>query len=69
MKCDELKKNSGSREDYIVDVLYANINGLHANISNLALTGQKFDVLICAESLVSNWRHLSKFCNSNFSGR
>ena len=41
-------------------VLYSNIRGLHANLNELAVAGSNYDVLVCAESKVSDRRHLSE---------
>ena len=38
----------------------SNIRGLHANLVKLAVTGSDFDILVCAESKVSDRRHLSE---------
>ena len=40
-------------------VLYFNIRGVHANLYESAVAGSDYDVLICAESKVSDPRHLS----------
>ena len=47
-------------------VLYSNIRGLHANLNELAVSGSGYDVLVCAESKVSNRRHLSELCIPSF---
>ena len=46
--------------DRRVLVLYSNISGLHANLDELAVAGSDYDVLVCAESKVSDRRHLSE---------
>ena len=43
-----------------VRVLYSNIRGLHATFNELAVAGSDYDVLVCAESIVSDRRHLSE---------
>ena len=44
----------------MVRVLYPNIRGLHANLDELAVAGLDNDVLVCAESKVSDHSHLSE---------
>ena len=41
-----------------VRVLYSNIRGLHANLDVLAEVGSDFNVMVYAESIVSDRRHL-----------
>ena len=41
-------------------VLYANIRGLHGNLRDLSVASSTYDVLLCAETLVSNRRHMSE---------
>ena len=41
-------------------ILYSNIRGLSANKDDLAVASVHYDVLLCAETLVSNRRHLSE---------
>ena len=43
-----------------VRVLYINIRSIHANLEELAVAGSDFDVLVCAESKVSDRCHLSE---------
>ena len=39
-------------------MFYSNIRGLHANLDEMAVAGSDYDVLVCAESKVSDRRHL-----------
>ena len=41
-------------------VMYANIRGLHKNISDLIAASSQYDVLLCSETLVSQMRHSSE---------
>ena len=57
--CGDVKSNPGPGSDKRVRVLYPNIRGIHANLDELALAGSKY-VFVCAESKVSDRRHLSE---------
>ena len=48
------------------DVEYSNIRGLHSNWDELAVAGSDYDVLVCAESKVSDRRHLSELLIPGF---
>ena len=37
--------------------LYSNIRGLHGNLHDLIVASKGFDILLCSETLVSNFRH------------
>ena len=52
--------------DKRVRVLYSNIRGLHANLSELAVAGSNYDVLVRAEFKVSDLCHLSELCIPGF---
>ena len=41
-------------------VMFTNINGLHGNRDELAITATKFDVAGCTETKVAGRRHLSE---------
>ena len=60
--CGDIESNRGPGTDSRVRVLYSNIRGLHANLNELAVAGLDYDVLVCAESKVSDRRHLSELC-------
>ena len=51
--------NPGPGSDKRVRVLCANIRGLRAHLDELAVAGSGYDVLVCAESKVSDRSHLS----------
>ena len=55
-----IKSNPGPSSDGRVWVLYSNIHGLHANLDELAMAGSDYDVLVCAESKVSDHHHISQ---------
>ena len=61
----ELNPGPQSRD---VRLLYANIRGLHCNLSELSVASAGFDVIMCSETLVSNRRHLSEVRIAGFSG-
>ena len=59
--CCDVESQPGSGFDKKVRVLHSNIRGLHANLDELAVAGSDYDVLLCAESKVSDRRHLLEF--------
>ena len=58
--CGDVESNSAPGSDKRVRVLYSNIRGVHANLDELAVAGSDYDVLVSAESKVSDHRHLSE---------
>ena len=58
--CGNVESNPGPGSDKRVRVLYSNIRGLHTNFDLLAVAGLDYDVLVCAESKVSDRRHHSE---------
>ena len=48
----------GPGSDKRVQILYSNIRGLHANLDELTAAASDYDVLVCAESKVSDRCHL-----------
>ena len=58
--CGDIESNPGPGFDRMVRVHYSYIRGLHANLDELAVAGSDYDVLVCAESKVSDRRHLSE---------
>ena len=60
MVCGDVESNPGHDAGRGARVLYANIRGLHANLTELGIVGSKFDVMVCAETKVSDRRHLSE---------
>ena len=55
-----IKSNPGLGSDGRVGVDYSNIRRLHANLGELAVAIPSYDVLVGAESKVSDRRHLSE---------
>ena len=47
-------------------VLYTNVLGLHANLRDLAVASDGFDMVLCSETLVSDQRHLSEILMPGF---
>ena len=64
--CGDVESNPGPGSDKIVRVLDSNIRGLHSNLDELVVAGSDYDVLVCAESKVSNRRHLSELLIPGF---
>ena len=58
--CGDVESNQRLGSDKRVRVLYSNIRGLPANLDELAVAGSGYDVLVCAESKVSDRCHLSE---------
>ena len=54
--CGDIESNSGPSSDRRVRDLHSNICGLRVNLDELAEAGSDFDVLVCAESTLSNRR-------------
>ena len=63
--CD-IESNPCPGSDRRVRVLYSNIRGLHVNLDELAVAESDYDVLVCAESKVSDRRHFSELCIPGF---
>ena len=66
--CGDIESNPGPGSDRRVRVLYSNIRGHHDNLNELAVAGSDYDALICAESKVSDRRHLSELSIPGFDG-
>ena len=64
--CGDIVSNPGPGSDRRVRVLYSNIHGLHANLDELAVARSDYDVLVCAESKISDRRLLSELCIPGF---
>ena len=47
-------------------VLYSNIRGLHGNLQDLIVACKGFDILLCSETLVSNFRHIAELSIPGF---
>ena len=62
----EIESNPGPGSNTRVRVLYSNIRRLHANLDELAVAGSDYNFLVCAESKVSDRRHLSELPISGF---
>ena len=58
--CGAVESNPSPGSDKRVRVLYSNNRGLYANLDELAVAGSDCDILVCAESKVSDRRHLSE---------
>ena len=58
--CGDIESNPDPGSDWRVGVIYSYIRGRHANLDELAVAGSDYGVLVCAESKVSDRRHLSE---------
>ena len=58
--CGDIVSNPGPGPGRRVRFIYSNIRGLHANFGELDVAGSDYDILVCAESKVSDRRHLSE---------
>ena len=47
-------------------ILYSNIRGLHSNLNDLAVASRDCDIILCAETLVSDRRHVCEVEMSRF---
>ena len=47
-------------------VLYSNILGLHGNLHDLIVDSKGFDILLCSETLVSNFGHIAELSIPGF---
>ena len=50
----DIESNPGPSSDRRVRVLFSNIRGPHAHLDELAVSASDYDVLVCAESKVSD---------------
>ena len=64
--CGDVESYPGPGSDKTVRVLYSNILDLHANLNELVVAGSDYDVLVWAESKVSDHHHLSELRNPGF---
>ena len=58
--CGYIDSNPGPVPDLRALVLYSNIHGLRTNLGEFAAAGSDYDVLVCAESKISDRSHLSE---------
>ena len=65
--CSDVESKPGPGSDKRVRVLYSNIRGLHANLGELAVAVSDHYLLVCAESKVSDRRHLPELIIPDFS--
>ena len=47
-------------------ILYHNIRGLHKNINDLQIISRNYDIILCSETLVSNYRNVSEILLPGF---
>ena len=55
--CGDIESNPGPGSERRVRVHHSNIRDLHANLDELGVAGSGYDVLVCAESKVSDHCH------------
>ena len=68
LRFPDVEENPGPRRGAPKNlrVLYNNINGLHGNISELGVAAVGFDLLFCAETKVTQHRHVSELLVPGF---
>ena len=47
-------------------VLYSNIRGLYGNLHDLIVASKGFDILLCSETLVTNFKRIAELCIPGF---
>jgi len=62
----DVELNPGPCRPKYCNLLFSNIRGLHGNLNELAVISAKFDIICCAETLVSDMRHTSELLLPNF---
>ena len=61
--CGDVERNPGpTHQNRRCNVLFANIRGLHGGIKDLAVASRDCDIVLCAETLVSDYRDESELC-------
>ena len=63
-RCGDIHENPGPKREF--SILYTNIRGLSANINDLRAASTKYDLLLCSETIVSDFRHNSELRISQF---
>ena len=63
----DIESNPGPRNNQqSIRFLYTNIRGLKSNLLELSIASKDYDILLCSETLVSNYRHSSELLIQNF---
>ena len=57
-RCGDIHENPGPKREF--GILYTNVRGLSANINDLRATSTKYDLILCSETIVSDFRHNSE---------
>ena len=61
-----IHQNPGPHDQFC-RVLYSNIRGLNKNLHELSILSTDYDIICCAETLVSDMRHVSEILIPGFS--
>ena len=64
----DIETNPGPRRPVtaICRILCSNVRGLSENLSDLAVASSQYDILLCSETLVSDFRHVSELLVPGF---
>ena len=64
----DVETNPGPRRPVpsVCRILCSKVRGLAGNLSDLTVASSQYDILFCAETLVSDMRHVSEFLVPGF---
>ena len=64
----DIHQNPGPHQikNKIGRVAYANVRGLYRNLNDLIVLSSNFDIILCSETLVSNFRNINELLLPNF---
>ena len=60
----DIQVNPGPKRHF--NILYANVRGLFANRTELKAVSSKYDLVLCSETIVSDFRHHSQLLIPDF---
>ena len=68
LRFPDMETNPSSRRPVptVCRLLCSNVRGLAANLSDLTVASSQYDILLCAETLVSDSRHVSELLVPGF---
>ena len=65
--CGDIEVNPGPQNrSRKCNILYGNVRGLYKNKKDLDVAAEKFDIVFCSETLVSDFRHISELLIPGF---
>ena len=65
--CGDIEVNPGPQNrSRKCNILYGNVRGLYKNKKDLDVAAEKFDIVFCSETLVSDLRHISELLIPGF---